>query len=93
MAVSSITQFPILTLYFAPWCPHSQEVMTVWNQLQQTLLGSQLSTIKVDSAETPDLVPPFVRAYPTIILTKNGRNLEFQGRRTLDNLLSFVQYS
>ena len=87
------TQFPILTMYYAPWCPHSQEAMTVWNELQQTLLGSQITTKKVDAVETPDLVPPFVRAFPTIVLSKNGRNLEYQGRRTLDNLLSFIQYN
>ena len=85
--------YPTLTLYFAPWCPHSQEVMSVWNELQQTLLGSQISTIKVDCTEKPALIPAFVRTYPTIVLTRNGRNLEYQGRRTLDNLLSFVQHN
>ena len=86
-----VTRYPVLTLYFAPWCPHSQEVMSVWNDLQQILLGSQISTVKVDCTETPALVPPFVRAYPTIVLTKNERDLEFRGKRTLDNLLSFIQ--
>ena len=85
--------YPVLTLYFAPWCPHSREVMSVWNELQQSLLGSQISTIKVDCTETPALVPPFIRAFPTIVLARNGQNLEFQGRRTLDNLLSFIQHN
>lgn len=87
------TIFPVLTMYYAPWCPHSQEAMSVWNDLQQTLLGSQITTTRIDAVGTPELVPSFVRAFPTIVLSKNGRDWEYQGRRTLDNLLSFIQYN
>lgn len=85
--------FPLLTLYFAPWCPHSQEFMSVWNELQQTLLGSQLNVQKIDVDATPELVPHYVYAYPTVTLLKNGRVIEFRGKRTLDSLLSFIQHN
>jgi thioredoxin-like negative regulator of GroEL len=83
---------PVLAFYYSPWCSHCNSFVPVWSRLEQILLGSQISTVKIDIAETRDVNPHFEKV-PTIVLTKNGRPLEFLGERTLDNILSFIQHN
>ncbi|CAK0767731.1 hypothetical protein CVIRNUC_003490 [Coccomyxa viridis] len=85
---------PTLTLYYVEWCPYSVQMMPEWNKLTQRLLGSQIIVRKVDADASPGLAQSEgVRAFPTILLTKNGVTTTFEGERTADMMMRFVQLS
>ncbi len=85
---------PTLTLYYVEWCPYSVQMMPEWNKLTQRLLGSQIIVRKVDADASPGLAQSEgVRAFPTVLLTKNGVTTTFEGERTADMMMRFVQLS
>ncbi len=85
---------PSLTLYYVEWCPYSVQMMPEWNKLTQRLLGSQIVVRKVDADASPGLAQSEgVRAFPTVLLTKNGATTTFEGERTADMMMRFVQLS
>jgi thioredoxin-like negative regulator of GroEL len=85
---------PTLTLYYVEWCPFSVQMMPEWNKLTQRLLGSQINVSKVDADASPGQAQAEgVRAFPTVLLTKNGATTTFEGERTADMMMRFVQLS
>ena len=85
---------PTLTLYYVEWCPYSIQMMPEWNKLTQRLLGSQIIVHRVDADASPGLAQSNgVRAFPTVLLTKNGTTTIFEGERTADMMMRFVQLS
>jgi thiol-disulfide isomerase/thioredoxin len=75
----------VLIMYYAPWCPHCQNLEPIWDQLGESLVGSHVLIGKMDWTKNKvDSIN--VSSYPTLmwypmgykkgIESKAGRNLK-----------------
>lgn len=83
----------ILTLYYAPWCPHCKPVKPIFEELKQTYAGnSNVKIVTVNGDEEKELLKERgIKGYPTIILTINGKEIKYEGERTAEKLQEFIQ--
>ena len=85
---------PKIVLYYVPWCPHCKNIMPEWNKLEQNMQGTQTEVKKVDCEANPEAAKQNnVDGFPTIILFKNGKALNYEGDRTMEEIKSFIQNS
>ncbi|MBN3298754.1 TMX1 protein, partial [Amia calva] len=76
---------------FAPWCPACQQLQPVWNEFAEWGEDMGVSIAKVDVTEQPGLSGRFIiTALPTIYHCKDGVFRRYQGARTKDDFLSFI---
>ncbi|KAJ8341114.1 hypothetical protein SKAU_G00334050 [Synaphobranchus kaupii] len=77
--------------FFAPWCPACQQLQTVWDEFAEWGEDMGVNIAKVDVTEQPGLSGRFIiTALPTIYHCKDGVFRRYQGARTKDDFLSFV---
>jgi protein disulfide-isomerase-like protein len=82
---------PSMVLFYAPWCPHCKSMMDDWDKLQEQA-GSEVEVVKVNCDEKPEMAEQYdVKGFPTIILFKEGKQVNFEGSRNLDNFLEFLR--
>ena len=88
------------SLYFfnVDWCGHCKAAKPEWGKFVSMAKNNKiLKRVKLVDADGDDernskLLEKFgVSAYPTFVLQKGGEGIEYQGNRTADGLLSFVQ--
>ncbi|XP_029900550.1 thioredoxin-related transmembrane protein 1 [Myripristis murdjan] len=77
--------------FFAPWCPACQQLQPVWNEFAEWGEDMGVNIAKVDVTEQPGLSGRFIiTSLPTIYHCKDGVFRKYQGARTKDDFLSFV---
>lgn len=81
--------------FFAPWCGHCKKMAPVWDDLADTLKGSESVVIAdVDCTVEKDLCSRFgVRGYPTIKYFSGATGADgedYDGGRDLDSLKAFA---
>ncbi|XP_014066986.1 thioredoxin-related transmembrane protein 1 [Salmo salar] len=77
--------------FFAPWCPACQQLQPVWNEFADWGEDMGVNIAKVDVTEQPGLSGRFIiTSLPTIYHSKDGVFRRYQGARTKDDLLSFI---
>ncbi|EGC30311.1 hypothetical protein DICPUDRAFT_92995 [Dictyostelium purpureum] len=77
--------------FFAPWCKHSQEFHKTFSELSH-LLKEHIKFGQVDCINDPMLLHRFeITAYPTLKLLYKGILYEFQGERTVQQIVSFLE--
>tara|TARA_B100000035_G_scaffold313051_1_gene325870 strand:- start:48 stop:461 length:414 start_codon:yes stop_codon:yes gene_type:complete len=81
----------VLRFFYADWCPHCNSVKPEWEKLTKKYKG-QTQLKKVDCSNgRPSIAKKLnVEGFPTFILSKNGKNIEYDGERTTNGLLSFL---
>ena len=85
---------PKIVLYYVPWCPHCKDVMPEWNKLEQNMQGTNTQVSKVDCEANPQAAKEQdVNGFPTIILFKNGKAIQYEGERTMEEIQNFIQSS
>jgi thiol-disulfide isomerase/thioredoxin len=75
----------IMALYHSHNCGHCVSFMPIWEKFRDINKQMTIKTINCDTNECPN-----VKYFPTIIMEKNGKNVEYSGNRTLDDLQKFV---
>ena len=80
----------VLRFFHADWCPHCQKVKPEWDRLKKMYKGD-VALKEVDcSKDRPAIAKQLkVEGFPTFILSKNGKNLEYDGERTASGLEAF----
>jgi len=79
----------VLVEFYAPWCGHCKRLAPTWEELATK---ASFDVAKVDcTVETEVCKVQGVRGYPTIKLFTNGTPVDFQGPRTIDSFLKFVE--
>ncbi|KAM3595454.1 uncharacterized protein V6R79_023641 [Siganus canaliculatus] len=77
--------------FYAPWCPACQQLQSVWKEFADWGEDMGVNIAKVDVTEQPGLSGRFIiTSLPTIYHCKDGIFRKYQGARTKDDFLSFV---
>ncbi|XP_077092614.1 thioredoxin-related transmembrane protein 1 [Siphateles boraxobius] len=77
--------------FFAPWCPACQQLQPVWNEFAEWGEDMGVSIAEVDVTEQPGLSGRFIiTALPTIYHCKDGVFRRYQGARSKEDFLSFI---
>ncbi|KAL4656240.1 thioredoxin-related transmembrane protein 1 [Arapaima gigas] len=77
--------------FYAPWCPACQQLQPVWGEFAEWGEDMGVNIAKVDVTEQPGLSGRFIiTALPTIYHCKDGVFRKYQGSRTKDDFLSFI---
>ncbi|XP_070698796.1 thioredoxin-related transmembrane protein 1 [Pempheris klunzingeri] len=77
--------------FYAPWCPACQQLQPVWEEFADWGEDMGVNIAKVDVTEQPGLSGRFIiTSLPTIYHCKDGIFRKYQGARTKDDFLSFI---
>ena len=81
-----------LVLFYAPWCPHCQEMLPGWDKFSEAN-RSNVSAKKVNSELESGLVKEYdIQGFPTILLLDgSGKTIaKYEGERDPKSLSDFV---
>nr|XP_057913623.1 thioredoxin-related transmembrane protein 1 [Doryrhamphus excisus] len=77
--------------FYAPWCPACQQLQPVWKEFADWGEDMGVNIAKVDVTEQPGLSGRFIiTSLPTIYHCKDGIFRKYQGARTKDDFLSYI---
>ncbi|XP_068437056.1 thioredoxin-related transmembrane protein 1 [Clinocottus analis] len=77
--------------FYAPWCPACQQLQAAWKEFADWGEDMGVNIAKVDVTEQPGLSGRFIiTSLPTIYHCIDGVFRKYQGARTKDDFLSFV---
>jgi thiol-disulfide isomerase/thioredoxin len=81
-----------ISLFKASWCPHCVAFETVWNQLQKdSQLNTKVKFNTYDSEIHTDIIQSKnITGYPTLILSKGNKEIEYNGARVFDAVKDFI---
>ncbi|XP_033105358.1 thioredoxin-related transmembrane protein 1-like [Anneissia japonica] len=81
-----------LVKFYAPWCPACRSLEPIWNKIARKGKDLDISVGEVDVTAYPGLSGRFViTALPTIYHVINGEYRKYQGGRTEDDIIQFIQ--
>jgi len=79
--------------FYAPWCGHCKRLAPDWAKLATKLKeeGHKVSVAKLDATQAEEVAAKHgIRGYPTIKFFRNGKGLDYEGGRTLDELYNYA---
>ncbi|XP_028677117.2 thioredoxin-related transmembrane protein 1 [Erpetoichthys calabaricus] len=77
--------------FYAPWCPACQQLQKEWADFAEWGEDLDVNIAKVDVTEQPGLSGRFViTALPTIYHCKDGAFRKYQGSRTKNDFINFI---
>jgi thiol-disulfide isomerase/thioredoxin len=91
---------PVATIrmFKVDWCPHCKKALPEFQQVEneyngKTVNGYKLDCVVVDGEDPANqaLVNEFkIQGYPTIVLTKDGKNIEYDAKVDKPTLIKFI---
>lgn len=77
-----------VTFYFLPGCGWCEKFEPEWEKFEKLAKEKGILTRKVNAKEETDEVQQKgITGFPTVIITKNGKETDYQGDRTAEDLL------
>lgn len=80
----------IIDLYHTTWCGHCTKFMPTWEKLVEKASKENIITNAHDGDKISEEEKAKVQGFPTILITINGEQHEFTGKRTLDGIFEFI---
>tara|TARA_B100000963_G_C22125630_1_gene450989 strand:+ start:104 stop:526 length:423 start_codon:yes stop_codon:yes gene_type:complete len=85
------TEGGVLRFFYANWCPHCRDAKPEWDSLVKRYKGN-VKLVKVDCTSDTKVAQKYgVEGFPTILLTKNGKNIEYEGERVAEDIMEFLK--
>ena len=83
---------PVLVKFFAPWCGHCKRLAPTYAEFSDLAATEfpELTVAEVDCTQNDDICG-HIQGYPTVILYRGAKQVEFEGARTIDALRKFIQ--
>ena len=79
-----------LYLFKADWCGHCKNFKSTWNKLKNEL-NNDIEFITYDSNKDANIIKEFnIQGYPTLILKKNNKAIEYMGNRNINDIKEFI---
>lgn len=76
-------------LFHHPSCGHCQAFKPAWEEIKKQV---SIITNDINCEENPDKCTAYgIEGYPTIILEKGGKRKEFNNKRTVENVVKFIE--
>jgi len=77
-------------MFYAPWCGHCKTLKPVFEETAQKV-GGKYVLAKVDCTVDNELCGQYnVKGYPTVIFFKNGNKKDYDGPRTMEGIISWL---
>lgn len=84
-----------LILYYAMWCGYSKQFLPEWEKFEayakRNFPNVLVSRVRCEDGNEATCSQKGVEGYPTVILYKENGEKHFEGERTFDALVKFVQ--
>jgi protein disulfide-isomerase A1 len=81
----------VLVEFYAPWCGHCKQLAPIWDQIGEKYKdGGKIIIAKMDATlnEVEDVK---VQSFPTIKLFRKDSVINYQGERTFDAIVKFIE--
>jgi thiol-disulfide isomerase/thioredoxin len=88
----AILEKPNLYLFKAEWCGHCKKFQPAWNNLENNSeLKKKVNFVTMDSElQKNDILKFNIDGYPTIILEKGNKLINYENHRTITDVTSFI---
>ena len=88
----------VIRMFKVDWCPHCKKALPDFQSIQdqyhgKTVNGYKLQLIVVDGEDPANesIVNEFkIQGYPTVVLTKDGKNIEYDAKVDKSTLQDFI---
>jgi protein disulfide-isomerase-like protein len=82
-----------VVLFYADWCGHCKKIKPVWEKAAEKVNKEDKRMIMVncgdDKKGDSDMMSKYnIKGYPTIMIFEDGEHKEYNGERTLEDLLA-----
>lgn len=78
-----------VVLYYAEWCGYCQSFKPEWEKLK-TEMGNNIVFEEYEADTDPDKIPQDISGYPTIRITKDGKEENYKGKRTAKDIQDYL---
>lgn len=80
-----------IIFFFAPWCGHCNSFKPTWNQFKEYLDKNNMQYKEVDYEQNSSLCDKYkIQGFPTILVDNNNDIQEYEGNRTYESLVSWI---
>jgi len=79
-----------LVLFYVDWCGHCKNLKPTWDKAAEKANKEEKRMLKVNCDGDEDLSKYDIKGYPTIMIFDEGEHKEYNGERTMEDLLALV---
>ena len=82
------SNIPVIVDFYADWCGHCKKLKPVWDKAAEQVNKEEKRMLKVNCDGDVDVSNYDIKGYPTILIFEDGEHKEYNGERTLEDLLA-----
>lgn len=81
----------VLVMFYAPWCGHCKSMKPAYTEAAGDLVGKDHVLAAVDCTKNRKVAGKYeIKGYPTLKYFKDGKDSEYEGGRSKEDLISFL---